>query len=166
MALLAFQTRLVARTRPSTALPHNRQGTGEDGSETQNQCSGNGARALQGSWAAGLVACHAQFPTPGFQTGTPGKPTGSPHCLTRIKQAATEVSIPTHFEGCHGPDTGEGYHITVATETPRVGEAGVSGAHYGQTVGALDSVTSEVPSDSVLTEGWNTQLPKLFPQRH
>lgn len=42
MAFLAFQTRLVVRTLPSTALNHNRQGTGKDDSATQNQRSENG----------------------------------------------------------------------------------------------------------------------------
>lgn len=42
MAFLAFQTRLVVRTLPSTALAHDRQGTGKDDSATQNQRSENG----------------------------------------------------------------------------------------------------------------------------
>lgn len=66
MAFLAFQTRLVVWTLPSTALTHNRQRTGKDDSATQNQLSENGALAHQGSWTALLAVCHVQFPTPGF----------------------------------------------------------------------------------------------------
>lgn len=52
---------LPVPTHPSTALTHNGQGIGwpaaqpEDGSETQNRCSGNTALAYQGRWAAALV---------------------------------------------------------------------------------------------------------------
>lgn len=66
MAFLAFQIRLVVRTLPSTALTHNRQGTGKDDSVTQNQCSENGALAHQGLGSnTGSVPCsipHSWFP--------------------------------------------------------------------------------------------------------